>query len=194
MVKYFMVVRDFWLTRLKEAWKRVPIVWLAGVRRVGKTTLVRSQPDSDYVYVNCDSPQAAQSAADPEFFFQQVRKPVVIFDEIHQLPDPARLLKIGADVFPRLKIVATGSSTLAAAKKFRDALTGRKRVVCLRPVLFTELEAFGNVNLEHRLLRGGLPQMLLGGNRIQSFIASGWIPIFRVMCRSFSASPSDPVI
>ena len=140
-----MVIRDFWLTRLRQVWERVPIVWLAGVRRVGKTTLVRSLPEADSLYVNCDSPRAAQSVADPEFFFQQVQQPIVIFDEVHQLPDPTRLLKIGADVFPQLKIAATGSSTLAAAKKFRGSLTGRKRVVCLRPVLIAELDAFSEL-------------------------------------------------
>ena len=46
-------------------------------------------------------------------------------DEVHQLADPSRLLKIGADEFPKLKILATGSSTLAATQKFRDSLTGR---------------------------------------------------------------------
>jgi predicted AAA+ superfamily ATPase len=75
---------------------------------------------------------------------------VVVFDEIHQLRDPARLLKIGADAFPKLKILATGSSTLAASKKFRDTLTGRKRLVHLTPVLWDELEAFG-VTLQQRL-------------------------------------------
>ncbi|HAB16901.1 MAG TPA: AAA family ATPase [Verrucomicrobiota bacterium] len=156
-----MIARDFWLGRIRQVWERVPIVWLAGVRRVGKTTLVRSLPEADCLYVNCDSPRAAQSVADPEFFFQQVKRPIVVFDEIHQLPDPTRLLKIGADVFPQLKLVATGSSTLAAARKFRDALTGRKRVVALRPVLFSELTAFGDLPLEHRLLRGGLPPSFL---------------------------------
>ena len=156
-----MVIRDYWLSRLRRVWTRAPIAWLAGVRRVGKTTLVRSLPEADCLYVNCDSPGTAQLVADPEFFFQQVKRPIVIFDEIHQLPDPTRLLKIGADLFPKQKIVATGSSTLAAARKFRDLLTGRKRVVCLRPVLFSELAAFGDFTLEHRLLRGGLPPVLL---------------------------------
>jgi hypothetical protein len=40
-----------------------------------------------------------------------------------------------------LKILATGSSTLAASKKFRDTLTGRKRTVHLVPVLWDELPA-----------------------------------------------------
>ena len=78
---------------------------------------------------------------DPQVFYRSCEKPVVVFDEIHQLRDPARLLKIGADVFPKLKILATGSSTLAASRKFRDTLAGRKRLVHLLPVLLEELPA-----------------------------------------------------
>ncbi len=126
-----MVIREFWQGRIQRAWERVSIVWLAGVRRVGKTTLARARPDAGMLYVNCDAPRAAQAVADPEFFLSQVRQPIVVFDEIHQLPDPTRLLKIAADEFPKLKIIATGSSTLAAAKKFRDTLTGRKRLAAV---------------------------------------------------------------
>ena len=169
-----MVTREFWLAKLKHVWERVPIAWLAGVRRVGKTTLVRSLPEADCRYVNCDSPRAAEAVADPEFFFEQTRQSTAIFDEIHQLPDPTRLLKIGADVFPHLRMVATGSSTLAAARKFRDALTGRKRVVCLQPILFSELPAFGSPDLETRLLRGGLPPALLAATFDPEFY-SEWL-------------------
>jgi hypothetical protein len=42
--------------------------------------------------------------------------------------------------------LATGSSTLAASKKFRDTLTGRKRQLRFVPVLTGELEAFGAEN------------------------------------------------
>ena len=72
-----MFYREFWITRLRQVWERVPIAWLAGVRRVGKTTLVRSLPEAECLYVNCDSPRTAQAVADPEFFFHQVRRPVV---------------------------------------------------------------------------------------------------------------------
>ncbi len=70
-------------------------------------------------------------------------------------------MKIGADGFPRLKILDTGSSTLAATQKFRDGLTGRKRVVEIVPVLHEELPAFGIADVRDRLLRGGLPPALL---------------------------------
>ena len=116
----------------------------------------------------------AERLRDPESFFHSVKQRLVVFDEVHQLPDPSRLLKIGADAFPGLKILATGSSTLAATQKFRDSLTGRKRVVELVPVLHEELPAFGVVDLRERLLRGGLPPALLAKTHDPEFYAE-WL-------------------
>ena len=115
-------------------------------------------------YVNCDLPTVEEMVRDPRVFFRSCVKPVVVFDEIHQLRDPTRLLKIGADAFPKLKILATGSSTLAASRKFRDTLTGRKRLVHLTPVLWDELAAFG-ATLPQRLFQGGLPRALLAESK-----------------------------
>lgn len=99
-----------------------------------------------------------------------------MFDEIHQLRDPARVLRIGADECPQLRILATGSSTLAASSKFRDTLTGRKRMVHLTPVLFDELPAFG-VALPQRLLHGGLPPTLMAPTQ-QPGLYREWLDSF----------------
>lgn len=162
-----MIARPLWRARLEEAWKRAPVVWLTGPRRVGKTVLARSLPDTEFL--NCDLPSVSERLEDPEGFYASVSKRVVVFDEVHQLPDPSRLLKIGADAFPRLRILATGSSTLAATQKFRDSLTGRKRVVELTPVLHEELEAFGVTDIRQRLQRGGLPPALLAEHHDPEF-------------------------
>lgn len=154
-----MIDRPFWMERLAAGWKQASIVWLTGPRRVGKTVLAQSLADAEFL--NCDLPGVAERLRDPESFYRAVKKRLVVFDEVHQLPDPSRLLKIGADEFPKLKILATGSSTLAATRKFRDSLTGRKRVVELVPVLHEELPGFGVADLWERLLRGGLPPALL---------------------------------
>ena len=154
-----MATRPLWTARIAEAWKKAPIAWLSGVRRVGKTTL--SQAFAQARYVNCDLPSVTERMADPESFLRGIAEPVVILDEVHQLADPSRVLKIAADAFPRLKVLATGSSTLAATRKFRDTLAGRKREVVLLPVLFEELAAFGVRDPRARLLRGGLPPALL---------------------------------
>ncbi len=156
-----MINRPFWRDRINDAWRRTPIVWLTGVRRSGKTTLVQSFGDDQVHYMNCDLPIVEDMVRDPALFFQDCRKPIIVFDEIHQLKDPSRLLKIGADQFPKLKILATGSSTLEATRKFQDTLTGRKETVYLLPVLWKELELFDQSSLQKRLLHGGLPAHLM---------------------------------
>lgn len=87
------------------------------------------------VFLNCDLPSSAERLRDPESFFRSIGKGLVVLDEVLQLPDPSQILKIAADAFPELRVLATGSSTLAATHKFRDSLTGRKRAVELVPVL-----------------------------------------------------------
>lgn len=54
----------------------------------------------------------------------------VVLDEIHRLANPSEVLKIAADHFPRVRVIATDTSTLAAKDKFNDTLAGRKREVC----------------------------------------------------------------
>ena len=148
------------------------MAWLAGVRRAGKTVLARHLMDTEFV--NCDLPSEVARLQDPEAFFRSVRKPRIVLDEVHQLPDPSRLLKIAADAFPHLRVLATGSSTLAATRKFRDSLTGRKRTVLLTPILTEELPAFGIADIKERLLRGGLPPALLTDDPSWEFYAE-WL-------------------
>ena len=172
-----MISRPFWQQRIEDAWREAPIVWLCGVRRAGKTTLARELGEERMLYMNCDLPEVEDRVRDPLLFFRSCGKAVVVFDEIHQLRDPARVLKVGADEFPKLKILATGSSTLAASKKFRDTLAGRKRLVHLVPVLLEELPAFGDATLTRRLLHGGLPPALLAEAKKPSFYRE-WMDSF----------------
>ena len=37
-----MISRPFWHERIENCWRKAPIVWLSGVRRVGKTTLAET--------------------------------------------------------------------------------------------------------------------------------------------------------
>ena len=97
-----MIDRPHWLHRVEAAWGKRPIVWLTGVRRVGKTTLARSLSEAHYL--NCDLPSAAERMVDPERFLRSVESPILVLDEVHQLPDPSRILKIAADEFPSLHV------------------------------------------------------------------------------------------
>jgi predicted AAA+ superfamily ATPase len=101
---------------------------------------------------------------DPELFFRKVGRGLIVLDEIHRLPNPSETLKIAADHFPGVDVVATGSSTLAARRKFRDTLTGRKVEVWLTPMIGRDVADFGlpGATMDRRLLHGGLPPFYLG--------------------------------
>jgi predicted AAA+ superfamily ATPase len=158
-------------------WKQKSVVWLSGVRRVGKTSLCREIPNGHYF--NCDLPSTQRQLADPESFYaQHGTGTVLLLDEVHRVADPALVLKIAADEYPQLRILATGSSTLQATGKFRDSLTDRKRSLHLPPVLWREcLGPFDQHNLDRRLLHGGLPGILLGESSDPAFFED-WIDSF----------------
>jgi predicted AAA+ superfamily ATPase len=170
-----MVRRTFWLDHLRRAWDARSVVWLAGVRRAGKTCLCQSLDDIEYF--DCELPRTRRQMDDPEGFLGEWRGRRIVLDEVHRLANPSELLKIAADHYPDVKVLATGSSTLEATAKFRDTLAGRKETVWLTPMLLADVEDFdsgselgsdsrlsvgsGLGGLERRFLHGGLPPFYL---------------------------------
>ena len=173
-----MILRDYWKHKIAEAWIARSIVWLSGVRRAGKTCLCKQL--EQVTYLNCDLPSVRRQMDDPEFFLAQhaTAGKTIVLDEVHKVNDPSLVLKIAADEFPDIKLLATGSSTLQATRKFRDTLTDRKRSVHLVPVLWREcLGAFKLPDLDRRLLHGGLPAQLLNTEPDPAFFEE-WIDSF----------------
>ena len=154
-----MVQRQFWQKRIEKAWQQRSVLWLAGVRRVGKTCLCQSFPQIEYF--DCELPRVRGLMDDPQAFLDDVGPGRIVLDEIHRLSNPSELLKIAADHYPDIRILATGSSTLGASTKFRDTLAGRKTELWLTPMIRADLEDFGQQDLHHRLLQGGLPPFFL---------------------------------
>lgn len=154
-----MVERRHWTNLIEERWERRSVLWLAGVRRAGKTYLCRSLPDIEYF--DCELPRTRRLFDDPEEFLDARRGKRIVLDEVHRLGDPSELLKIAADHFPDTRVLATGSSTLGASAKFRDSLTGRRETIWLTPMIAADLADFGRRDFHHRLLRGGLPPFFL---------------------------------
>jgi len=167
--------RRFWLNLIENSWKKKSIIWLSGVRRVGKTFLCRSLPDTKYF--DCELPRTRRLLEDPESFLETYRGRRIILDEIHRLANPSEILKIAADHFPDVKIIATGSSTLGASSRFKDTLTGRKAEIWLTPMISDDLIDFGHPNFIHRLQRGGLPPFFLS-RRIPEREFQEWMDSF----------------
>jgi predicted AAA+ superfamily ATPase len=151
--------RYYWKNRVLENLQERNILWLSGVRRVGKTTLARSISEAEYF--DCELPSVRQQLEDPERFLKRLGNKTIVLDEIHRLLNPSEILKIAADHFKQLKIIATGSSTLSAKSKFRDSLTGRKRELWLLPTIASDISSVPSIHMDDRMLRGGLPPFLL---------------------------------
>lgn len=171
-----MVTRSFWVGKIRQAWEKHSVIWLSGVRRAGKTFLCKSLPKVEYF--DCELPRNRRMMEDPQSFLDDLKGRTIVLDEIHRLHNPSELLKIGADHYQDIKILATGSSTLGASIKFRDTLAGRKSELWLTPMISEDIKDFGKTDLKHRLLHGGLPPFFMSRelpeNDFQEWMDAYW--------------------
>ena len=82
-----VINRFFWQELIEQAWKQRSIIWLMGVRRVGKTSLCRSLPAIEYF--DCESPRVRRLLEDPEGFLLAHKGKRLVLDEIHRLDNPS---------------------------------------------------------------------------------------------------------
>jgi len=82
-----MITCGQWVQLIEAAWRERPIVWLSGVRRVGKTCFDQSLPD--VTYFDCELPRVRQTMTDPQGFWESLSDGRVVLDEAHRLPNPS---------------------------------------------------------------------------------------------------------
>lgn len=147
------------------------IVILYGARQVGKTTLVNDIVNIlglKTLSVNADQTKYIDilSSRDLEKMQSFVSGYELLFlDEAQRIPDIGINLKILADGAPKLKIIATGSSSFDLANKVSEPLTGRTWNYNLYPISFYELKSLFNDfelnnNLEKMLIYGCYPEVV----------------------------------
>lgn len=173
------------MKKIEEAWRQRSLLWLSGVRRVGKTYLCQSLPEIEYF--DCELPGVRRTMSDPESFWEGLRDRRVVLDEVHRLDNPSELLKIATDHYRDIKVLATGSSTLGASAKFKDTLAGRKAELWLTPMISSDLDDFGQPELPHRFLHGGLPPIFLAEHLperdFQEWMDAYWAKDIQVLFR-----------
>lgn len=164
------------MSKVESLLKRRSILWLTGVRRVGKTYLCKSLENTEYF--DCELVKTRRLLSDPEEFLFKLKGKRIVLDEIHRLDNPSQVLKIAADHFGDVEIIATGSSRLQASTKFKDTLTGRKYELWLTPMNESDLRDFDNPDLDHRMLMGGLPPFFIAAQPeeldFQEWVDSYW--------------------
>lgn len=168
-----------------EALKDSRIVFIAGARQVGKTTLtsaiVASEVPMDS-YTLDDKATREAATDDPAGFVAGLGGPAFI-DEIHRAPDLLLALKqaVDRDTTPG-RFFITGSANILASKRVKDALPGRIDRVRMWPLALTEIEG-GTLNVVEELLAGRAPQVagaVVGRSAFSSIIAEGGYPEARL--------------
>jgi predicted AAA+ superfamily ATPase len=123
------------------------LIFLAGPRQAGKTTLARiiAEGFSNSLYCNWDIPDhRTRLLENPTFFTALTRHdssiPLIIFDEIHKYRDWKNYLKGVYDQFGAdYQFLVTGSGRLDLYQKGGDSLAGRYLMFNLWPFTVGEL-------------------------------------------------------
>ena len=130
------------------------IVFVAGARQVGKTTLVGDIATHEWpmTAVTLDDRATREAASsDPAGFIAGLEGPVFI-DEIHRAPDLLLELKkaVDADTTPG-RFVITGSANVLASRRIQDALPGRIDRVDMWPLAQSEIHGGSTTSLTNSL-------------------------------------------
>ena len=123
-------------SRVRAALEDTPVVFLAGARQTGKTTLARALVEEGVLdaYVTLDDPtQLAAAAHDPEGFLAGLPHRTVL-DEVQRAPDlfPALRAAIDRDRRPG-RFLLTGSADVLLLPGLAQVLTGRMEILTLEP-------------------------------------------------------------
>jgi predicted AAA+ superfamily ATPase len=166
-----------------EAVEHARIVFIAGARQVGKTTLVGeiTAPGGEHpmiAYTLDDRATRLAAIEDPAGFVAGLGGSAFI-DEVHRAPDLLLELKkaVDADTTPG-RFIITGSANILANRRILDALPGRIDRLDMWPLSRTEIEG-GQLNLIDELLAGRAPQVTgapVGPDAYAPYIAEGGYP------------------
>lgn len=135
------------------------ITVLTGMRRTGKTTLVKQ------LMAQCDIPQkhyfdleridvrSLFSEPNYETIVQALtrqgtdfsKKVLICIDEIQLVPNLPSVLKYLYDTYD-IKFIVTGSSAYYMKNRFSESLAGRKKIFEVYPLSFGELLSFKGIN------------------------------------------------
>ena len=131
---------------------------LYGPRQVGKTTLAHALMETSSLqsrFVNTDELiyREALASQDRQKLGEVLGDAeLLIIDEAQRVPEIGLNLKILADSFPQVHILATGSASFDLANKISEPLTGRKITYTLYPISYQEIvQKFGVLEARNQL-------------------------------------------
>ena len=144
------------------------MVFVAGPRQVGKTTLARMLPGADRGYLNWDVAEHRERILRRELPSSRLW----VFDEVHKYRNWRNYLKGVYDLHgapPRgPRILVTGSARLEVYRFGGDSLQGRYHLLRLHPLSVGELDLRTPDEFRDLLTLGGFPEPYFGGSLVEA--------------------------
>lgn len=150
------------------------MVFLAGPRQVGKTTLARHLPGADAGYLSWDIPAHRERILRGEL----PAADLWVFDELHKyrrwraflkgLYDASRGPAPASGQHTPQRILVTGSGRLELFGFGGDSLQGRYHLLRLHPFTVAEADVQDAAGLARLLRLGGFPEPYLGGSETEA--------------------------
>src|SRR3989338_2988537 len=163
-----MIAKRIVYNELYNDLKRHEITILLGARQVGKTFLLKEIEKSlktegkKTVYYNLEIPNDLLKFKGSEkaiFETLTTTADVILLDEFHYLKNASHLFKAVFDSGAKVKIIASGSSSLEIHKHLKESLAGRRHLIKVFPLSLEEYKQ-NHLDLDSILVEGTLPGLL----------------------------------
>jgi uncharacterized protein len=156
------------VNEVKSKLGRFPIVFLIGLRQVGKTTLSKSLFIENVKYFDLESPRDFELLnEDAASFLENYKDQLVVIDEVQLLPKFFSELRPIVDANDKNgQFILLGSANPSKVKGVSESLTGRAAYIDISPL---DMKEVGSENMIKRWLRGGLPKAFLANDNDETF-------------------------
>jgi predicted AAA+ superfamily ATPase len=150
-----MFERKFYLSKIENGFKQVPIVVLIGARQVGKTSLMKVfNEGKKSVFLNGQDAEIAGLFQKFSFIEQYLQLYLneeldgfLMIDEFQYIDGVSTALKLLTDKYEKLKVLCSGSSSLDILQRVEESLAGRVRIIEILSLSFTEYLQFNDEKL-----------------------------------------------
>jgi len=151
--------RQFFLSKITEAFDITPIVALLGPRQCGKTTLAthysQLHQDMPVHFFDLEDVSDLSRLENPKLALEPLEG-LIIIDEIQRRPDLFPMLRVLVDRHPSQRFLILGSASRELIQQSSESLAGRLSYIELPPFSLFEVQSF------HQLWeRGGFPKSYL---------------------------------
>ena len=145
-----MLKREYYLNKIENGFKQVPIIVLIGARQVGKTSLMKIyNKEAKALFLNGQDTEIAALFQKLSVIEQYLKvylneklEGVLLIDEFQYIDGISTMLKLLVDKHEHLQILCSGSSSLDILQKVEESLAGRVRVIEVLSLSFTEYLQF----------------------------------------------------